>query len=152
MKINAKGYESAINELKDMQKKVTHKSKALRKAFHEDIDKYFDAIDERIKSFCNADFKTFTNGNQDMNAKLKVCVDLTAKMDHLLAQNDSELLAQGEQLLSQANELSQSLAGPSIDAVHIPQVRLERGQDWSLEGAVDLQLRQVQCRPHVSLT
>ena len=44
-------------------------------------------------------------------------------------------------MLSQVSELLQSLADQTyIDAVEIPQVRLERGQDWSLEGAVDLKL------------
>ena len=156
LKISAKCYESAINELKETQKKVAHKSKVLRKAFHEDIDKYFDAVDGRIESVCNPYFNSFANSNQDMNIKMKACVDLTAKMDHLMAQNDSELLAQGEQLLNKAEELSQSLAGSSMDAVEIPQVRLERRQDWSLEGAVDLQLlrdqRQAQLNATVSWT
>ena len=75
---------------------------------------------------------------------MKACVDMTTNMDELIAQNDRKIFAEGEELLSQAKELLQSLAGPSIDAVEIPQVRLERGQDWSLEGAVDLQLLQVQ--------
>ena len=152
LKISAKCYESAINELKETQKKVAHKSKVLRKAFHEDIDKYFDAVDGRIESVCNPYFNSFANSNQDMNIKMKACVDLTAKMDHLMAQNDSELFARGEQLLNKAEELSQSLAGSSMDAVEIPQVRLERRQDWSLEGAVDLQLLPVQRRLHVSIT
>ena len=73
-------------------------------------------------------------------------------MEHLMAQNDSELLAQGDQLLRQAKQISLSLACPSIDDVEMPQVILERGQDWSLEGAVNLQLRKVQRRPDVSVT
>ena len=78
----------------------------------------------------------------DMIAKIKACEGLTAKMNHLITQ-DRKLLSEGEEFLSQAKEFLQSLAGPSIDAVGIPQVRLERGQDWSLEGAVDLQLLRV---------
>ena len=71
-------------------------------------------------------------------------------MNNLIAKSDSDLLAQGEQLLNQAHELSQSLADPSIDAIEIPQLRLERGQDWSLEGAVDLKLLRVQRPARVS--
>ena len=48
-------------------------------------------------------------------------------------------------MLSQVSELLQSLADQTyIDAVEIPQVRLERRQDWSMKGAVDLQLLRVQ--------
>ena len=146
---SARRYESAINELKGMQKNVAHKSKKLRKAFHEDIDKYFDAIDERIESFCKRDLKTLKNTNQDITVTTKACIELTAKLDNLIAKTDSELLAQYEQLLSQAQELSQSLV--YFDAVEIPQVRLERGQDWSLEGAVDLQLCRVQRKARVRI-
>ena len=144
LKINAKSYETAINELKKTQKDVMEKSKKIRRAFHQDIDKYLDTIDKRIESCYSTDLKTVTDQNQDVIMKTKACDDLTANMENLIAQNDRKLFAKGEQLLSQADELLQSLAGPSIDAVEIPQVRLERGQDWSLEGAVDLQLMRVQ--------
>ena len=70
---------------------------------------------------------------------MQTFADLAESMDTLLRRNDSvEMLAQGEQLLSQAKELLQ--ARQSIDAVEIPQVRLERGQDWSLEGTVDIEV------------
>ena len=65
----------------------------------------------------------------------------TENMDVLLRQNDIEKLVQGEQLLSQAEELLQ--AGPSSDAAvmpQIPQVRFERGQDRNLEGTVDIEV------------
>ena len=60
-------------------------------------------------------------------------------------------LAEGKQLLTQAQELSQSLPGALMDCVEIPQVRLERRQDWSLEEAVDFQLRPVRRRSLVSI-
>ena len=144
LKISAKSYEAAINKLKTTQKDVMEKCKNMRRAFHQDIDKYFDTIDERIESCYSTDLKTVTDQNQDVIMKTKACDDLTANMENLIAQNDRKLFAKGEQLLSQADELLQSLAGPSIDAVEIPQVRLERGQNWSLDGAVDLQLLRVQ--------
>ena len=144
LQINAKSYEAAINKLKTTQKDVMEKSKNMRKSFHEDIDKYFDTIDERIGSFCSTDLNTFTHQNRDVVMKTKACEDLTANMESLIAQNDRKLLSQGEPLLSQAKEFLQSLECQSIDALKIPQVRLERGQDWSFEGAVDLQLLQVQ--------
>ena len=53
-----------------------------------------------------------------------------------MVKNDTELLAQGELTLRQAKEFSQSLSGASVDVVETPQVRLERGRDWSLNGAV----------------
>ena len=65
----------------------------------------------------------------------------TENMDVLLRHNDSEKLIQGEKLLSQAEEFLQ--AGPSSDALEmpqIPQVRLERGQDRNLEGAVGIEV------------
>ena len=65
---------------------------------------------------------------------------------------DSELLYQQERLFSQANELSQSLAVPSIGTVEIPQVRFERRQDWGMEAVVDLQLLPVQRRLRLSVT
>ena len=124
---------------------ASYKSKELRKTFHEDIDKYFDTIDERIESFSKTNLESVTDQCQDMMVKMKSCVDMTTSVDALVAaENDSKMLALGEQFLSQAEELLQLLAGPSIDAVEIPQLRLERGQDWSLKGAVDLQLRRVQ--------
>ena len=124
----------------------------MRKAFHEDIDKYFDTIDERIEVACRTGLKTFKGQNQALIKQIQACVALTSKMDNLIAKTDSELLAGGEKLLSKADELSQSLADPSIEAVEMPQVRLERGQDWSLEGAVDLQLLTVERRLRVSIT
>ena len=69
---------------------------------------------------------------------MQTFADLADNMDMLLRRNDSRMLARGEQLLSQAKELLQ--ARQSIDAVEIPQVRLERTQDWSLEGAADLEI------------
>ena len=144
LEISAKDYEAAIKELIATQRDAEEKSKNLRKAFHEDIDAYFDTVDERIKVYCSTDLKRFNVKSQNTIAKMKACVDLTAKMDNLITQYDRELFAEGEELLSQAKELLQSLVVPSIDAVEIPQVRLERGQDWILEGAVDLQLLRVQ--------
>ena len=68
---------------------------------------------------------------------------MTVAADDLVMTNGWRLLVEGDKLLSKAKELSQSLAGPSIDVVEMPEVRLKRGQDWSLEGAVDLQLRTI---------
>ena len=139
LKICVNEYESVIEEFKSLQENITDKSKDMRKTFHEDIDKHFDAIDERIDSLCKTELNTLTDKNQDAREKTKACVDLAENVDTLLRQNDSvEMLAQGEQLLSQAKELLQ--AGSSIGALEIPQVRLKRGQDWSLEGAVDLEI------------
>ena len=152
LETDAKFYESIIQELKATQKSSSEKSKVLRKAFHADIDKYFDTVDERIEVACGTDLKTFKGQNQAMIKQIQACVGLTSKMDNLIAKTDSELLAEGEKLLSKAEELSQSLAGPSIDAVEIPQVRVERGKDWSLEGGVDLQLLPVQRKLRVSIT
>ena len=76
--------------------------------------------------------------------KVKTCVELTTNMDNLIAQHDRKLFAAGDDLLNQAKTLLQSLTGPpSTNDVDIPQVRLERQRDWSLEGAVILQLRRV---------
>ena len=145
IQISAKGGELAIKEFKAAQKDAFEKSKVLRQAFHNDIDKYLDNIDERIASFYSTHLKTFQDHNQNTIAKLKACVNLTSDMDNLRTQNEGKLLADGEKMLSQAKELLQSLSDQTyIDAVEIPQVRLERRQDWSLEGAVDLQLQQVQ--------
>ena len=127
LQISVTKYESAIKQLMDMTKNIKDKSKALRKSFHEDIDNYFDAIDERIDNNCNPVFRTLTVKSVDVIAKMKACHVLTAKMDTLITQ-ERRPLAEGEDLLSQAEELFQSLTDPSfIDAVEIPQVRLERG-------------------------
>ena len=143
-------YDSIKEELQAAQKNAEQKSKALRKAFHEDIDKYFDTIDERIETFSGISSKTFNDQHHGGTDQLEACVvDITIYMDKLIAQNDRKLFAEGEQLLGKAKELLQSLTGASIDAVEIPQVRLERGQDWRLEGAVDLQLLPVQHNDHV---
>ena len=147
---SAKFYESLIEDLQTTQKNALGKSKVLRKAFYEDIDKYFNIIDERIERACRTGLKSFSNQNRSTMVSLKACVDLTAKMDNLLAKTDGEQFTQGEPLLNQVKLLLQSLADSSIDAVEIPQVRLERRQDWNLEGAVNLQLRRVQRRVGVS--
>ena len=152
LEIGATFYESIIKELKTTQENSSEKITVLRQAFHEDVDKYFDTIDERIQTACGTSLATVEGQTQAVVENMKASDDLTAKMDNFIAKNDSELLARGEQLLSKAQELSQSLAGSSIDAVEIPQVRLERAQDWGLEGAVDLQLQKVQHRPRVSAT
>ena len=78
-----------------------------------------------------------------MIAKMKACVDMATAADDLMKQSDRNLFAEGDKLLTKAGGLLQSLAGPFMDRVEIPQVRLERRQDWSLEGAVDLQLRRI---------
>ena len=142
-------HEAAIEASEAEQKMAIAKSNALRKSLHEDIDKYFDTIDEHIEDFCRADLTALTDQNSDVAVKMKACVDITASMANLTAQNERELHADGAatSLLSQATTLSQSLAGPLSDAaVKIPQVRIARGQDWSLDGAVDLHLERV---PHV---
>ena len=55
-------------------------------------------------------------------------------MDKFSNIHNGKSVCEGEQrLLSETKEMSQSLAGPSIDTVEIPPVRLERGQDWNLE-------------------
>ena len=140
-------HEAAIEASEAEQKMAIAKSNALRKSFHEDIDKYFDTVDERIDNFCRANLTTLTDQNMDIVVKMKACVDITASMANLTAQNERELHADGAatSLLSQATTLSQSLADLRSDAVKIPQVRIGRGQDWSLDGAVDLHLERV---PH----
>ena len=66
-------------------------------------------------------------------------------MDTFSNFHDGKSVCEGEQhLLSETKEMSQSLAGSRNDDLEIPQVCLETGQDWSLEGAVDFQLRRVQ--------
>ena len=150
LEISAKFHESIIKEMQTTHKNSLKKIKDYRKVFHEEIDKYFDAIEERIEIAYGTGLATIEGQTQAVTEGMKACVDLASQMDNTVAETDSALLAQGQQLLSQANKLSQSLAGPSIDTVEIPQVGLERGQDWSLEGAVDLQLRTIQCRPRVN--
>ena len=50
LKICVNEYESVIEEFKSSQENIAEQSKAMRKTFHEDIDKYFYTIDERIDS------------------------------------------------------------------------------------------------------
>ena len=153
LKASTKFYESIIREVKATKKCALEKSKVLRKAFHKDINKCFDTIDERIENACSTNLTTFNDENQAMIVNMEAYVDLTTQMDSLMAKTGSELLAKGEQLLNKAKELSQSLAALSTDVhvVEIPQVRLERGHAWSLEGAVHLQLVPVQRRHRVSI-
>ena len=149
---DTKDVESMIKELKTIQKDAIEKSNCLRKAFHDNLDKYFDSIDERIASFFSKDLKTFQSHHQDITAKLKVYADLTANMDKLTTENDGKLLLEGVKLLNEAKKLLQSPLSSSIDAVEIPQVHLERVQDLNLKGAVDLQLLQGQNKvPHVRM-
>ena len=146
LKTKAKFYESIIKELKTTQTNALDKSDVLRKTFHGEIDKYFNTINHQIAVACITDLTAFESQSQATIVNMQACADLTAKMDNLIAKTDSELLPQGAQLLSQAKRLSQALDDSFIDAVEVPQVRFERGQDWSLEGAVNLQLRKVQRR------
>ena len=139
--VNVKRYEAAINEIEATQKIAALKSKSLRKAFHEDIDKYFDTIDERIETYCRGDLKKLNDQNNTFIEKMRECDNMTADMHNLLQQNEIKLIAKTEAILSQAKALSQSLAGLAIDAIEVKQVCLERGQDWSLEGAVVLYLQ-----------
>ena len=145
LNIGTKRYETAIKELEKTQKNALQKSKVLRKAFHETVEKYFDAVDDRIARFCSRDYTIFKDKNHDSIKKAKACVDLIENMDKLVAEpNSCKLLAQGDKLLIRAKELSKSLTSLSTDAVEIPKVRLECGQDWSLAGAVNLHLQRVQ--------
>ena len=140
LKSHATFYETLVLELKATEESGLEKCEALRKVLHKDIDRYLNAAAKRIKTACNKDLATFANENQNMVNKANIFEELIARMDKLTAQADCELLAQGEQLLSKSKELSQSLEVQFIDAVEIPQVRLERRQDWSLEKAVDFEL------------
>ena len=150
LQANTTFYESIYKELKETKKLFFEKSNVLREAIHKELDKYFDTIDEKIEIPCSTGLKSFMDQNQDTIAKMQACVDLTSKMDNLITKPDRELLAQGEHLLIQSNELSQSLAVPSSDDAEIPKVRLERRQDWILEPA-DFQLLRAQHRSSVSI-
>ena len=145
----AKGYELAIKELKAVKKDAAKKSKQLRKAMHDEIDKHFDTIDERIDGLGDTELKSFSDQNKDMTVQMKACVDLTTKMEKLMSQSDSKLVAKGEEMLSQATKLRQALANPCIDTVEMPQVRFGQEQGWNLEAAVDLQILQVQRNVYV---
>ena len=139
-----------MKELKETKRSSLEKSEVLRKAIHEDIDKHFDTIDARIEIPCGAGLATFKDQNQVTIANMQACVDMTSKMDNLITKSDRELLAEGQNLLSQSNKLSQSLAGPFVNAADMPKVRLERGKDLSLE-PVDFQVLRSQHRPSVSI-
>ena len=106
--------------------------------------KNFDTIDQRIETFCRAGFETLTKQNRKIIERMRACDDITANMSKLLKQNDIKFFARAKESLKHAKVLSQYLAGSPIDAVKTPQVRLELGQDWSLEGTVSLNLRKVQ--------
>ena len=126
--------------MKATQKNVAQTSKELRKAFHQDIDKYFDTIDERIRNYFNTGMKNINDQIKGIMAKMKTCVDLAAKMDKLMAHDGSKLLAQAEKLLDEAKQISQSLTDSSVDVVTLPRLRLKTKQGWRLqEGTVNLQ-------------
>ena len=136
LKTMSKIYESLIKELKAAREDVTQKTKALRKAFHEEIDKHFVTINSRIESFG-------TDQHPAMIAKMTACADMTTNLVSLLAKSHLELSDENKQLLSQAKELFKSLSSSSIDVLQLPQVRLERVQGLNLKRAVDLQFGRV---------
>ena len=158
LKSMSEAYETWMEEQQTSPKCAAHTSKALQKSFHEDIDKHFDTIDERIEIFVKTNSKVFTDQYQDIIHKMTSCIALTNDIESSLTQNHSKtsrmIAAQDKQLLSQAEVLLKSMAGMSMDVVEIPQMRLEREQNWSLEGAVDLDVQYCTvrvCNPHVSI-
>ena len=96
--------------------------------------------------------KTLYDRNQTMIVKRKACVDMTASAENLISKNKTTLFAEMDKLLVQVKELFDSVARPSFDSVETSLVRLETGQDWSLEGAVNLKLLRIQHTAHVCIS
>ena len=119
-----------------IQMEAKQKSQYLRITLHEDVDKYFDAIDERIDSFCQQNLEAVAPG-LTASLELEKMKTLATELDKLSKLQERSILAEAEELVSKAQELVTTL--DSNEAVGVRRVSLERNPDWSLEGAVTLQ-------------
>ena len=130
-----------MTEIEAAQTQAKQTSQQLRAALHEDVDEYFDVIDERIKKFCQQYITAVSQRSRDR--ELEKFRKLTTEMDKLLKEQDSKILAEAEELVSTAQKLLKSLDDVTYVDVNIPRVILKRNPNFSLESAVDLKLHEV---------
>lgn len=134
-------------EANQIQAKQT--SQQLRAALHEDVDKYFDVIDERIDKLCKPVLDNVNDKTSGNNDKLEATEKLSSELNNMLKQDDITALTEAEKLVSDAQELVKSVDGNFDVVADIPRVGLERNPNWSLEDAVTVELYDVDNKPKV---
>ena len=127
-----------MTEIEAAQTQAKQTSQQLRAALHEDVDKYFDVIDERIEKFCQQKLHI---ANTCKRMGYDQLVKITAEMDKLLKQQNIKVLAEAEQLILKAREIAKSVVDVNDGKVDVTRVSLERNPNWNFEGAVSLQLQ-----------
>ena len=131
--------QNATTEGTSSQTQAKQTSRQLRAAIHEDVDKYFDVIDERIDSF----YQEELTAAAERDVTLGKLDQIAEKLDNILKQPDKAQLAEAKELQTEAQKLVTSLEA-DLDAAGTTRcLRLERNPSWSLEGAVNVHENEV---------
>ena len=144
-------HDDAIDEIRVTRFQSLRSSNHLRQVLHDGIDAYFDTFNARTTSFCDTCSAMCAERKHDLAATTDELSLLGDSIPDVIQANDTEettpntsdLLIDGDRLLTKmktlVNKLSDQLEKPLV----VPQVHLERARGWSLDSALDSQHKSV---------
>lgn len=128
---------SGLDQTNDVEANAIKFSAETRKRCHDEVDDFFDSLEEETKSQTSETRRKFKFQQRQMKWKLDKLRRKNDAISQMISVDDAKLATDGDSLLREAQRYVESLSPPVID-VHVPAIRLERNRAWKASDAVNV--------------
>ena len=127
----------AMGKIDTMLTQANQNSDVMRAAAHEDVDRYFDDVDQKIDSFCKDELKAVVEINSDQHQQFRHLAEVREEIAESLAKSDSQILSTAKAMISKARDLVRLQPDFTVNSA---QLSLTRNPSWGINKAVNVKM------------